>query len=100
MQFPESFHLNPKLVKAVERRRKLLDETGDVNIDWAAAEELAFASILEDGIPIRLTGEDTIRGTFSQRHAAFYDVETNQSFVPMQSISQAKASLEVLNCPF
>jgi len=99
MQFPESFHLNPKLVKAVERRRKLLDESNDGNIDWAAAEELAFASILEDGIPIRLTGEDTVRGTFSQRHAAFYDVETNQSYVPMQSIPQAKAAFEVLNSP-
>jgi 2-oxoglutarate dehydrogenase E1 component len=99
MQFPETFHLNPKLVKAVARRRKLLDESSEGNIDWAAAEELAFASILEDGIPIRLTGEDTIRGTFSQRHAAFYDVETNQSYVPLQTIPQAKASFEVLNSP-
>ncbi len=99
MKFPESFHLNPKLVKAVERRRKLLDEANDGNIDWAAAEELAFASILEDSIPIRLTGEDTMRGTFSQRHAAFYDAETNQSYIPMQSISQVKASFEVLNSP-
>jgi len=99
MQFPETFHLNPKLVKAVERRRKLLDESSDAKIDWAAAEELALASILEDGIPIRLTGEDTIRGTFSQRHAAFYDAETNQSYVPMQSIPQAKAAFEVLNSP-
>ncbi len=99
VQFPEIFHLNPKLVKAVERRRKLLDESSDGKIDWAAAEELAFASILEDGIPIRLTGEDSIRGTFSQRHAAFYDVETNQSYVPMQSIPHAKAAFEVLNSP-
>lgn len=98
MQFPDSFHLNPKLVKAVERRRKLLDEK-ESRIDWAAAEELAFASILEDGIPIRLTGEDTIRGTYSQRYAAFYDVETNQAYVPMQSIPQVKASFEVLNSP-
>jgi 2-oxoglutarate dehydrogenase E1 component len=99
MQFPENFHLNPKLEKSVERRRKLLDKPDDGKIDWAAAEELAFASILEDGIPIRLTGEDTIRGTFSQRHAAFYDVETNKAYVPMQSMPQAKASFEVLNSP-
>jgi len=98
-KFPDSFHLNPKLIKAVERRRKLLDKAGESNIDWAAAEELAFASILEDGIPIRLTGEDSIRGTFSQRHAAFYDAETNQSYIPMQSIPQVKASFEVLNSP-
>jgi len=99
LQFPENFHLNPKLEKSVERRRKLLDKPDNGKIDWAAAEELAFASILEDGIPIRLTGEDTIRGTFSQRHAAFYDVETNKGYVPMQSMSQAKASFEVLNSP-
>lgn len=98
-QFPETFHLNPKLVKAVERRRKLFDSTEDGNIDWAAAEELAFASVLEEGIPIRLTGEDTMRGTFSQRHAVFYDVETNQRHIPMQVIPQAKASFEVLNSP-
>ena len=99
LQFPEDFHLNPKLEKAVERRRKLLDKAKDANIDWATAEELAFASILEDDIPIRLTGEDTIRGTFSQRHASFYDVETNQSYTPLQSIPQAKASFEVINTP-
>lgn len=98
MEFPESFHMNPKLIKAVERRRRLFDEA-DAHIDWAAAEELALASILEDGIPIRLTGEDTIRGTFSQRHASFYDVETNKSHTPMQSMPQAKASFEVLNSP-
>jgi 2-oxoglutarate dehydrogenase E1 component len=99
VQLPEAFHLNPKLLKAIERRRKILDEEGEGNIDWAAAEELAFASILEDGIPIRLTGEDTIRGTFSQRHASFYDVETNEQYTPLQSIPQAKASFEVLNSP-
>src|SRR6185503_5375979 len=63
LQFPEGFHLNPKLEKAVERRRKLLDKASDALIDWATAEELAFASILEEGIAIRLTGEDSIRGT-------------------------------------
>lgn len=99
VQIPEDFHLNPKLVKSVERRRKLLEQTKDVNIDWATAEELAFASILEEGIAIRLTGQDTVRGTFSQRHASFYDVETNLIFTPMHSIPQAKASFEVLNSP-
>jgi 2-oxoglutarate dehydrogenase E1 component len=99
LQFPENFHLNPKLVKAVERRRKLLEQAGDANIDWATAEELAFASILEEGIAIRLTGEDSIRGTFSQRHASFYDVETNQSYTPLQNIRQAQASFEVINSP-
>jgi 2-oxoglutarate dehydrogenase E1 component len=99
LDFPEDFHLNPKLEKAVERRRILLDKQDNGKIDWAASEELAFASILEDGIPIRLTGQDSVRGTFSQRHAAFYDIETNRAHIPLQSIPQAQASFEVLNSP-
>ena len=99
LDFPKDFHLNPKLEKAVEKRRTLLDKPDNGKIDWAAAEELAFASILEDGIPIRLTGQDSVRGTFSQRHATFYDVETNQPYVPLQTIPQAGASFEVLNSP-
>ncbi len=99
LEFPKDFHINPKLAKSIERRRALLDKPDDAKIDWAAAEELAFASILEDGTPIRLTGQDTIRGTFSQRHAIFYDVETNRGHTPLQVIPQAKASFEVLNSP-
>ncbi|MGB7876245.1 MAG: 2-oxoglutarate dehydrogenase E1 component [Anaerolineales bacterium] len=99
MQFPDDFNLSPKLGKSIERRRKLLEEKEDASVDWATAEELAFASILQDGIPIRMTGEDSIRGTFSQRHAIFYDVENNQSYVPLQSFSQADASFEILNSP-
>lgn len=96
--FPDSFHLNPKLVKAVEKRKALFEST-QAKIDWAVAEELAFASILEDGIAIRLTGQDSARGTFSQRHAVFYDSETGTKHIPLQTIPQAKASFEVLNSP-
>ncbi|HLO28929.1 MAG TPA: 2-oxoglutarate dehydrogenase E1 component [Anaerolineales bacterium] len=99
LEFPKDFLLNPKLVKAVERRSTLLDKPEEAKIDWATAEELAFATILEDGIPIRLTGQDTIRGTFSQRHAVFYDAKTNQGHTPLQKIPQASASFEVLNSP-
>jgi 2-oxoglutarate dehydrogenase E1 component len=99
LEFPKDFHLNPKLVKSIERRRTLLDKPDDAKIDWATAEELAFASILEDGTSIRLTGQDTIRGTFSQRHAVFYDVENNRGHTPLQSFPQARASFEVLNSP-
>lgn len=99
LDFPRDFHLNPKLEKAVEKRRSLFDKPDSGKIDWAAAEELAFASILEDRIPIRLTGQDSIRGTFSQRHAVFYDVETNRAHIPLQTIPQAGASFEVLNSP-
>jgi 2-oxoglutarate dehydrogenase E1 component len=99
LKFPEGFHLNSKLEKAVERRRHLLDQANAAIIDWATAEELAFASILEDGVHIRLTGEDTIRGTFSQRHASFYDVQTNENYTPLQNLPRARAAFEVLNSP-
>lgn len=99
LEFPKEFLLNSKLVKAVERRSTLFDKPDTAKIDWATAEELAFATILEDGIPIRLTGQDTIRGTFSQRHAVFYDARTNQGHTPLQNFPQADASFEVLNSP-
>jgi 2-oxoglutarate dehydrogenase E1 component len=99
LEFPQDFLLNPKLVKAVERRSILLDKPESAKIDWATAEELALATILEDGIPIRLTGQDSIRGTFSQRHAIFYDARTNQTHTPLQTIPQANACFEVLNSP-
>ena len=98
LEFPEDFHLNPKLKKSVERRRKLLEKASS-EIDWATAEELAFASILQDGVPIRLTGEDSARGTFSQRHAVFYDAKTGGPHIPLQAFPQANASFEILNSP-
>src|SRR5690606_5397999 len=84
--------------KATEKRKTLFDDPR-ARIDWAAAEELAYASILEDGIAIRLTGQDSARGTFSQRHAVFYDSETGTPYTPLQALPQAKAAFEVLNSP-
>jgi 2-oxoglutarate dehydrogenase E1 component len=98
LQFPKGFALNPKLVKFVERRLDSINKSSD-KVEWAAAEEIAFASILQDGIAIRLTGQDSGRGTFSQRHAIFYDAKTNNGYIPLQSIPQAQASFEVLNSP-
>src|SRR5258706_12177312 len=99
LKFPNGFHLNSKLEKAIEKRKKILDGSNRASVDWAAAEELAFSSILHDGISIRLTGQDSARGTFSQRHAVFYDTETSQGHVPLQNIPQAKASFEIINSP-
>jgi 2-oxoglutarate dehydrogenase E1 component len=96
---PDGFNLNPKLRKAVERRRAILEDPREATVDWATAESLALASIVEDGIPVRLTGEDVARGTFNQRHAVFYDVKTNQPHTPLQQIPQARASFEVHNSP-
>ena len=77
----------------------MLDEPDERTIDWAAAEELAFASILADGMPIRLTGEDVERGTFSHRHAVLHDAETGDRHVPLQALPQARAAFEIHNSP-
>jgi len=97
--FPEKFNINRKLQKSIEKRRHVLDQEDGASVDWSTAEELALASILEDGIAIRLTGEDTERGTFSQRHSVFHDSSTSDTYVPLQNLSGAKAAFEVRNSP-
>ncbi len=93
---PEGFAVNPKLAKQLERREGALGEGG---IDWGQAESLAFASLLVEGIPIRLTGQDTERGTFSHRHLVLHDVQTGERYMPMQSLAGATASFEAHNSP-
>jgi 2-oxoglutarate dehydrogenase E1 component len=99
LERPEGFTPNSKLERMFEKTRASLGESGDERIDWAHAEALAFASILEEGTPIRLTGQDSERGTFSQRHLVLHDSETGEDYVPMQNIPQAKASFAVHNSP-
>jgi 2-oxoglutarate dehydrogenase E1 component len=96
LRVPEGFTVHPKLVKQLERRRATLDEGG---IDWGQSESLAFASLLVDGIPIRLTGEDTERGTFAHRHLVFHDAETGETYTPIQRLDDASAAFEVHNSP-
>lgn len=99
LEVPPGFTVNRKLERARARRRDMLKTLDDRTIDWAAAEELAFASILADGIAIRLTGQDTERGTFNQRHAVFYDAVTGDPYIPLQALPQARAAFEVRNSP-
>ncbi|MDP1848086.1 MAG: multifunctional oxoglutarate decarboxylase/oxoglutarate dehydrogenase thiamine pyrophosphate-binding subunit/dihydrolipoyllysine-residue succinyltransferase subunit [Solirubrobacteraceae bacterium] len=94
---PEGFTVHPKLVKQLERRRDALGPDG--GIDWAHAESLAFASLLTEGTPIRLTGQDVERGTFSQRHAVLHDSKTGQTICPIQSLPGALAPFELHNSP-
>src|SRR5947207_2771748 len=96
LTFPEGFTVHPKLAKQLDRRRTTLDEGG---IDWGHAEELAFASLLVEGIPVRLTGQDTERGTFSHRHLVLHDAENGQVYTPVQSLRESAASFEVHNSP-
>ena len=95
---PDGFTLNPKLVKQLERRRAALDDP-EPHIDWGHAEALAFGSLVLEGSPIRLTGQDTVRGTFSQRHQALHDASTGEVYVPIQQLAGAKASFELHNSP-
>ena len=97
LTLPEGFTPNGKLQRLLQKNRGGLDESGKV--DWAHAESLAFASLIEDGYSIRLTGQDTARGTFSQRHATLWDVETGEKHTPLQALPGAKASFAVHNSP-
>jgi len=97
LTIPESFHVNPKLGRSMAKRLTSLDE--ERAIDWAWAESLALASILTAGIPVRMAGQDTERGTFSQRHLVWHDVEGGESFTPLAHLSSARASFEVRNSP-
>ena len=96
---PEGFHLHPKLARFVKDRAKML-ESGK-NIDWGFAEALAFASILDDGYPIRLSGEDSGRGTFSHRHAEWWDVQREKPhyYTPLKHISPEQPTFSVYDSP-
>jgi 2-oxoglutarate decarboxylase len=94
---PDGFTVHPKLVKQLERRRVALGPDG--GIDWAHAEQLAYASLLTEGTPVRLTGQDVERGTFSQRHLVLHDAKTGQTVCPIQSLPDALAPFELHNSP-
>ena len=96
--FPTDFAPDKKLAKQiVDARRAAIDTTG--GILWAHAESLAYASLLCEGHPIRLTGQDVERGTFTQRHLVFHDPETGDAYAPIQHLPHAKASLALHNSP-
>jgi 2-oxoglutarate dehydrogenase E1 component len=93
---PDGFTVIPKLQKQLERRRPALT---DGQIEWAHAEALAFASLLAEGTAIRLTGQDTERGTFSQRHLVLRDARDGRRYAPIQNLPGARAPFELHNSP-
>jgi 2-oxoglutarate dehydrogenase E1 component len=95
--WPDGFKVNPKLARQLEKRSRIFGSSG--RIDWAHAETLAFASLVSDGVPVRLTGQDTERGTFSQRHLVLHDAETDARYTPVANLKQAQAPFEVHNSP-
>ena len=96
LQVPDGFTVIPKLLKQLERRRPAAKEA---QIEWAHAEALAFASLLGEGTAIRLTGQDTERGTFSQRHLVLHDATDGRRYAPIQNLPGARAPFELHNSP-
>jgi 2-oxoglutarate dehydrogenase E1 component len=97
LKWPEGFTPNARLAKLLERRRDVMGPEG--GIDWGHAETLAFASLLAEGTPVRLTGQDVGRGTFSHRHQVLHDARTDAEYVPLAALPAARASFEIHNSP-
>lgn len=95
LSYPETFSVHPKLARQLKRRTEGFNP--EFRLEWAHAETLALASLLEEGVPVRLSGQDSERGTFSQRHLVLHDVETGYEHIPLEHIGTAR--FEVYNSP-
>jgi 2-oxoglutarate dehydrogenase E1 component len=94
---PEGFAVHPTIARGLARRREMA--RGGRPIDWATAEALAFATLAVEGHRVRLSGQDTVRGTFSHRHAALHDVRDGRVHVPLQHLTPGQAPVEIHNSP-
>ncbi len=94
---PSGFNLNPKMVQQLARRAKMTE--GTLPLDWGTAEALAFGSLLLEGTPIRMSGQDSARGTFSQRHVVFHDTQTGETWTPLSQLSPDQAPFHVYDSP-
>jgi 2-oxoglutarate dehydrogenase E1 component len=92
---PDGFHVHPKVKKLLEQRAEMGE--GKRAVDYGMAEALAFGSLVKAGIPVRMSGQDSRRGTFNQRHSVLLDIENEQEFVPLQHISEGQATCEIYN---
>ncbi|MEZ5405170.1 MAG: hypothetical protein R3F23_03035 [Verrucomicrobiia bacterium] len=96
-QEPPSLKLNTKIQHFLRHRREMVE--GKIPLDWSMAEALAFGTLLDQQIPIRLSGQDSRRGTFSQRHSVLYDIETRERYIPWRNIASHQATMCVYNSP-
>jgi len=94
---PEHVNVHKTVRRMVEGRRASI-EAGE-NIDWSTAEHLAFATLLDEGYPVRLSGQDSVRGTFTQRHSALIDQTTEENYIPLHHVRPGQAHFEVLDSP-
>src|SRR5437870_4611323 len=97
VRVPDGFHVHPKIVKLLEQRAEM--GHGKRAIDYGFAEALAFGSLLLEGTPLRLTGQDTQRGTFNQRHAVLVDAESEETYVPLANLAPSQPFCEIHNSP-
>lgn len=97
LELPEDFNRFKRLDRVFNRRKEMLEEGNKA--DWGAGEALAYASIISEGIPIRLTGQDSERGTFAHRNLVLYDIETNERYCLMHGLEDGKASFDIHNSP-
>src|SRR5579862_4852764 len=93
--YPDGFHIHPKVKKLLEQRAEM--GTGKRPVDYGMAEAMAFASLVKAGIPVRLSGQDSRRSTFNQRHSVLIDIENENEYVPLQNISADQARCEIYN---
>ncbi len=93
--YPDGFHIHPKVKKLLEQRAEM--GAGKRPVDYGMAEALAFGSLLRQGIPVRLSGQDSRRGTFNQRHSALIDIETEETYVPLEHVAPGEARFEAYN---
>jgi len=96
-RLPQGFVPHPKIERAMASRRKMAK--GELPLDWSAAEALAFASLAAEGIRVRLSGQDSARGTFSQRHAILRDYQNGIPYIPLQRLAAGQATVEMINSP-
>lgn len=94
-QYPKNFAINSKLVKLFEQRKNVIESSGD--IDWATAEQLSFATLLSESIPVRLSGQDSGRGTFSHRHSVLHSQTNYDTYLPLNNLSDDYAKYEVVD---
>ncbi|HSD74357.1 MAG TPA: 2-oxoglutarate dehydrogenase E1 component, partial [Steroidobacteraceae bacterium] len=92
---PASFALHPRVAQVIGNRRKML--AGELALDWGCAESLAYATLLKDGFPIRLVGQDTARGTFFHRHAVLHDQNSGATYIPLQHVAPGQARFNVID---
>jgi 2-oxoglutarate dehydrogenase E1 component len=93
--YPEDFHIHPKIKRLLEQRADM--GNGKRPVDYGMAEALAFGSLVKAGVPVRLSGQDTRRGTFNQRHSVLLDIENEQEYVPLQHIAEGQARCDIYN---